>query len=76
VLVGDPGSPFGVLEVTYSEPGGAPSDSLAFLNALASVLGEAIRSRLAQEMIKHQSESLAAMTESLGSAAWSARRSA
>jgi PAS domain S-box-containing protein len=65
VLVGDPGAPFGVLEVSYSEPSAVPSASPAFLGALASALGEAIQNRDAQEMIKRQSESLAAMTHSL-----------
>ncbi len=65
VLVGDPGSPFGQLEVAFDKASDAPSGSRAFLNALASVLGEAIQSRRAREMIKRQSDSLAAMAHSL-----------
>jgi len=55
VLVGDPGSPFGVLAVHYTEPGAAPSDCLPFLDALANVLADAIRSRNLQEQIRHDS---------------------
>jgi PAS domain S-box-containing protein len=65
VLVGDPDSPFGVLEVQYTDPHAIPGDCLPFLNALANILGEAIQSRKAQEMISRQSNSLAVMTESL-----------
>ncbi len=65
VRVGDPGSPFGVLEVHYTQPQSVPADCLPFLHALANILGEAIESRHAQEMISHQSDSLAAMTEDL-----------
>ncbi|MGO9751119.1 MAG: PAS domain-containing protein, partial [Solirubrobacteraceae bacterium] len=64
-LIGDPGSPAGVVAVAYDEPSAAPDGALAFLNSLATVLGEAIQSRRAQEMIKRQTESLAAMTQSL-----------
>jgi diguanylate cyclase (GGDEF) domain len=55
VLVGDPGSPFGVLAVHYTEPGAAPPDCLPFLDALANVLADAIRSRNLQEQIRHDS---------------------
>ena len=55
VLVGDLGSPFGVLAVHYTEPGAAPSDCLPFLDALANVLADAIRSRNLQEQIRHDS---------------------
>ena len=65
VLVDGPDSPFGVLEVQYTEPGLVPSDCLTFLDGLANALGAAIQSRRAQELIATQSASLAAMTESL-----------
>lgn len=65
VLVGSPDSPFGVLEVQYIGAGMVPSDCRAFLEGLANVLGEAIQSHRAQELIARQRESLAAMTESL-----------
>jgi diguanylate cyclase (GGDEF)-like protein/PAS domain S-box-containing protein len=55
VLVGDPGSPFGVLAVHYTEPGAAPPDCLPFLDALANVLADAIGSRNTQEQIRHDS---------------------
>jgi diguanylate cyclase (GGDEF)-like protein/PAS domain S-box-containing protein len=54
VLVGNPDSPFGLLEVQYTQPHAVPPDCLPFLNALANVLAEAIQGRNAQEMIKHQ----------------------
>jgi diguanylate cyclase (GGDEF)-like protein len=54
VLVGDPDSPFGVLEVQYTQPNAVPPDCISFLRAAANVLGEAIQSRNAQEMIRHQ----------------------
>ena len=66
VFIGEPDSPFGVLEVDYLEPGSVPSDCISFLNVLASVVGEAIQSRRAQELIRRQSDSLAAMADSLG----------
>ncbi len=65
VLVGDPESPFGVLEVQYAQAQVVPADFAPFLDALANVLGEAIRSRHAHEMISQQSGSLEVMTESL-----------
>jgi PAS domain S-box-containing protein len=65
VLVGSPDSPFGVLEVAYTHPYTMPSDCPAFLMALANVLGEAIESRNAQELIKLQAESLQLQAESL-----------
>lgn len=65
VSVGNPGSPVGVLEVQYVQPDAVPSDCLAFLTALANVLGEAIQSRETQELVRRQGESLAVLTESL-----------
>jgi PAS domain S-box-containing protein len=79
VLVGDRGverharsasvehrdSPFGVLEVQYTQSHAVPTDCVPFLTGLARVLGEAIRSWYAQDMIRRQSSSLEAMTESL-----------
>ncbi len=65
VLVGDPTSPFGVLEVQYTEAGAVPADCLPFLHALANVLGEAIQSQHAQETVSQQSRSLAVMADSL-----------
>jgi len=65
VLVGDRESPFGVLEVQYTQPDAVPADSAPFLTGLANVLGEAIQSRTAQELIRDQSSSLEVMTESL-----------
>ena len=55
VLVGDRDSPFGVLAVHYTQPGAAPQDCLPFLDALANVLADAIRSQNAQEQIRHDS---------------------
>ena len=54
VPIGDPDSPFGVLAVHYPQPGAVPSESVPFLDALANVLAAAVRSRNAQEMIRHQ----------------------
>src|SRR5450755_859760 len=54
VLVGSPDSPFGVLEVYYLQPNAVPPDCVPFLRAAANVLAEAIQSRNAQEMIRHQ----------------------
>ncbi|MGA2322008.1 MAG: EAL domain-containing protein [Solirubrobacteraceae bacterium] len=54
VLVGDADSSFGVLGVHYTRPGAVPPDCLPFLDALANVLADAIRSRNAQETIRHQ----------------------
>ena len=65
VLVGDPDSPFGMLEVQYTQSHAVPADCAPFLAGLARVLGEAIRSRYAQDMIRGQSSSLEAMTSSL-----------
>ncbi len=65
VLVGDPDSPFGLLEVQYTQPRAVPTDRVPFLAGLARVLGEAIRSRCAQDVIRSQSSALEAMTERL-----------
>jgi PAS domain S-box-containing protein len=65
VLVGDRDSPFGVLEVQYVKANSVPADSAPFLTGLANVLSEAIDSRTAQKLIREQSSSLGAMTESL-----------
>ena len=65
--VGHRDSPFGVLEVQYTQSHAVPSDCVPFLTGLARVLGEAIRSWYAQDMIRSQSSSLEAMTESLRS---------
>jgi diguanylate cyclase (GGDEF)-like protein/PAS domain S-box-containing protein len=54
VLVGDADSPFGVLTVHYTRAGAVPADCLPFLDALANVLADAIRSRDVQEEIRHQ----------------------
>ena len=54
VLVGNPDSPFGVLEVHYTQPNAVPRDCIPFLRAAANVLGEAIQSRNAQEMLRRQ----------------------
>ena len=54
VLVGDPDSPFGVLEVQFMQPHGVPPDCLPVLNALANVLAEAIQSHEAQQRMRHQ----------------------
>jgi diguanylate cyclase (GGDEF)-like protein/PAS domain S-box-containing protein len=55
VPIGDPrGSPFGVLEVHYTQPETVPADCGPFLGALANVLAEAIHSRDANEMIRVQ----------------------
>ncbi|MGP0050228.1 MAG: EAL domain-containing protein [Solirubrobacteraceae bacterium] len=54
VLVGNPDSPFGLLEAGYTQPNAVPPDCLPFLTALANVLAEAIQSHRAQEMIRHQ----------------------
>jgi diguanylate cyclase (GGDEF)-like protein/PAS domain S-box-containing protein len=55
VLVGDANSPFGVLTVHYTRAGAIPPDCLPFLDALANVLADAIRSRNTQEQIRHDS---------------------
>jgi signal transduction histidine kinase len=65
VPVGDPDSPFGVLEVQYAQSHPAPTDGVPLLTGLARVLGEAIRSRHTQNVIRDQSSSLQAMTERL-----------
>jgi signal transduction histidine kinase/sensor domain CHASE-containing protein len=65
VLVGDPDSPFGLLEVQYTQSHAVPTDSAPFLAALARVLDEAIRSTRAQDTIRSQSRSLETMTDSL-----------
>ena len=55
VPIGDPrGSPFGVLEVHYTQPETVPADCGPFLRALANVLAEAIHSRDANETIRVQ----------------------
>ena len=53
-LVGDPGSPFGVLAVHFRQPGLVSADCVPFLDGLANALAEAIQSRNAQEAIRHQ----------------------
>jgi len=55
VLVGDVDSPFGVLAAHYEHPGAVPPDCLPFLDALANVLADAVRSRNVQEQIRHDS---------------------
>jgi len=55
VLVGDTDSPFAVLGVHYEHPGAVPPDCLPFLDALATVLADAIRSRHVQEQMRHDS---------------------
>jgi diguanylate cyclase (GGDEF)-like protein/PAS domain S-box-containing protein len=54
VPIGDPGSPFGVLEVHYTQPQAVPADCAPFLGALANVLAEAIHRRDANETIRLQ----------------------
>jgi len=54
VAIGDPSSPFGVLEVHYTQPQAVPADCGPFLAALANVLAEAIHSRDASETIRLQ----------------------
>jgi PAS domain S-box-containing protein len=65
VLVGDPASPKWLLEVQYDQPDAVPEDCVPFLEALANILSEAIRSHEAIQTIKRQSDSLATLTESL-----------
>jgi diguanylate cyclase (GGDEF)-like protein len=55
VLVGELDSPFGVLAVHYTKPGAVPPDCVSFLDALATVLADAMRSRITQEQILHDS---------------------
>ena len=55
VLVGEADSPFGVLAAHYTRAGAVPPDCLPFLDALANVLADAIRSRDVQEQIRHDS---------------------
>jgi diguanylate cyclase (GGDEF)-like protein/PAS domain S-box-containing protein len=54
VLVGEPGSPVGVLAVHYCKPQRAPRDHLPFLDTVANLLAEAIDSRAAKATIQHQ----------------------
>jgi diguanylate cyclase (GGDEF)-like protein/PAS domain S-box-containing protein len=54
VPIGDPSSPFGVLEVHYTQPQAVPADCGPFLGALANVLAEAIHRRDANETIRLQ----------------------
>ena len=65
VLVGDPESPFGMLEVQYMDAGAVPPDCLSFLGAVANVLAETIQSRNALETVREQGVSLAAMARDL-----------
>ncbi len=53
VLVGPADAPWGV-SVHYMRPGAVPADCLQFLESLANVLVEAIKSREGQETIRHQ----------------------
>ncbi len=53
VPVGERDSPHGVLSVHYMQPGAAPADCVPFLDSLANVLADAIRSHNAQEQIRH-----------------------
>jgi diguanylate cyclase (GGDEF)-like protein/PAS domain S-box-containing protein len=55
VPVGERNSPLGVLSVHYTQPGAAPADCVPFLDSLANVLADAIRSHNAQEKIRHDS---------------------
>ena len=54
VLVGEADAPLGVLAVHYTAAGAVPPDCAPFLDALANVLAEAIRSRDVQEAIRHR----------------------
>jgi len=54
VAIGDPSSPFGVLEVHYTKPQAVPADCGPFLAALANVLAEAIHRRDANETLRLQ----------------------
>jgi len=54
VLVGELEAPLGVLAVHYMRAGAVPADCPPFLDALANVLAEAIRSRDVQEAIRHR----------------------
>jgi diguanylate cyclase (GGDEF)-like protein/PAS domain S-box-containing protein len=55
VLVGDLESPFGVLAVHYTKPGAVPPDCVSFLDALAIVLADAMRSQITQDRVLHDS---------------------
>jgi len=54
VLIGELEAPLGVLAVHYKRAGAVPADCPPFLDALANVLAEAIRSRDVQEAIRHR----------------------
>jgi diguanylate cyclase (GGDEF)-like protein/PAS domain S-box-containing protein len=54
VLVGEAEAPLGVLAVHYTAAGAIPPDCPPFLDAVANVLAEAIRSRDVQEAIRHR----------------------
>ncbi len=54
VLVGEPGSPVGVLAVHYCKRQRALRDHIPFLDAVANLLAEAIDSRAAKATIQHQ----------------------
>ena len=54
VLIGELEAPLGVLAVHYQRAGAVPPDCPPFLDALANVLAEAIRSRDVQEEIRHR----------------------
>jgi len=54
VLVGEPGSPVGVLAIHYCKPQRALQEHIPFLDAVANLLAEAIDSRAAKATIQHQ----------------------
>jgi diguanylate cyclase (GGDEF)-like protein/PAS domain S-box-containing protein len=54
VLIGELEAPLGVLVVHYERAGAVPSDCPSFLDALANVLTESIRTRDMQEAIRHR----------------------
>ena len=54
VPVGEPGASFGALEVHYARPQVVPADSVAFLEAFANVLAEAIHRQAANDEIRVQ----------------------
>ncbi len=54
VVIGELEAPLGVLAVHYVRARAVPSDGPPFLDALANVLAEAIRSRDVQEAIRHR----------------------
>jgi diguanylate cyclase (GGDEF)-like protein/PAS domain S-box-containing protein len=54
VLIGEPEAPLGVLAVHYQHAGAVPSDCPPFLDGLANVLAESMRTRDVQEAIRHR----------------------